>query len=267
MLNVTSGSNTMAATATISPRRTHFQLICPLAGNRPPAPPPPGGGPPGPPPRGGLGGGGVPSRAALTSSIGSRSGIVSSVIAGMTAVGRASGAGPRGGAGRRITGGGSLTRSSLARSPGRAGARSAPPSLWMSVADRSGRSPLLTGRARAVSRRPGAPRSLGGTQRAEHIRLDQVIPAAGPAYLHHVYRKLFVAGGQHHQFLRGTGRTRNRAEVIAEHPRHQCQLLLATDRAHHRAGLAVVLRSPQQVGVGIADLRDTGAPGVHLGQQ
>ncbi|MBB3601089.1 hypothetical protein FHT40_000722 [Mycolicibacterium sp. BK556] len=73
-----------------SERRTHFQLICweKLGGFD-------GGGPAGPPLRGGGGGGsfggGVPSKAALTTSIGSRSGTVSSRIGWMIDVNRSSG--------------------------------------------------------------------------------------------------------------------------------------------------------------------------------
>src|SRR6185312_6034721 len=116
-----------------------------------------GGGPPdgpdGPPGGGGGGGGdmggGVPSSAAFTASIGSRSGR----------------AGPAPTTGRTV----------VSRSSGGTAARRAPPPaadpLWMSLAGRSSRSPLFTGRARAVARRPGTTRSraLGGPHRAEHI--------------------------------------------------------------------------------------------------
>ena len=55
--------------------------------------------------------------------------------------------------------------------------------------------------------------------------------------------------------------------MVAEHPRHQRELFLAADRAHHLAGLAVELRGPQQVRIGVAHLGDAGAARVHLGQQ
>ena len=94
-----------------------------------------------------------------------------------------------------------------------------------------------------------------------------MIPAAGAAYLHHVYGELVVFGGQQDQLLCGAGRSGYRAEMVAKHPRHQRQLFLAADRAHDRAGLAVELRCSKQVRIGVADFRDTRAPRVHLGQQ
>ena len=55
--------------------------------------------------------------------------------------------------------------------------------------------------------------------------------------------------------------------MIPEYPRNQGQLLFAADGAHHRTGLAVELGRPQKIGVGVTDLRDTGAPRVDLGEQ
>ena len=83
MPNVTSGSRISTAAATISPRRTHFQLICSRQLGVPP-----GGGSDGPSPlprprRRGGGGGGVPSRAAFTASMGSRVGGAPSRTTGM----------------------------------------------------------------------------------------------------------------------------------------------------------------------------------------
>ena len=82
-----------------------------------------------------------------------------------------------------------------------------------------------------------------------------------------MHRELVETGRQHHQLLGCAGRSGDGAEVVAEHPRHQRELFLAADRARHRTGLAVVLRGAQQVGIGVADLRDAGASRVHLGQQ
>jgi hypothetical protein len=211
-------------------------------------------------------GGGVLSSAALTASISSRSGS-GSVTAGMAAVWRRFG-----GTARRegcAAGRDSGVWPGTGPSPRCAGpsTRSLAAPRRLSVADRSGRSPLFTCRARIVARRPSAPRSLRGTHRTEHIRLDQVIPAAGPAYLHHVYREFVVPGGQHHQLFGGASRPRHRTEMITEHPGHQRQLLLATNWTHHRTGLAVVLGCPQQIGISVADLCYTGASGIHLGQQ
>jgi len=94
-----------------------------------------------------------------------------------------------------------------------------------------------------------------------------MIPTAGAAYLHHVHGEFVVASRQQDQLLGGAGRTRHGAEVVTEHPRHQGELFLAADRAHHRTGLPVELRGPQQVRIGVTHLRDAGAAGVHLGQQ
>ena len=103
-----------------------------------------GGGRRGGPGGGGGFGGGVPSSAALTASIGSRSGGVSSRTAGMTAVRRSSG----GAAGRRGGAGGSA--SADGRSPTPSAARPARTSL----ADRLWRPSLFTGRPRAIARGP-----------------------------------------------------------------------------------------------------------------
>ena len=94
-----------------------------------------------------------------------------------------------------------------------------------------------------------------------------MIPTAGSADLDDVNRKLLKTCGQQDQLLGIARRPGNGTEVVSEHPRHQGQLLLAADRAHHRALLAVELGSPQQIGVGIAYLSDAGAAGVDRGQQ
>src|ERR1700736_6561034 len=274
---VTRGSSTIRATLIATPLRTHFQLIrrgcCGRGGVGGLAPSSGGGGGPGdccgPPP--GRFDDSVRSNAALTTSMSSWSGAAGWGAAGMTAVGGTSereGGRANGGRGSRAVGSSVvLLVSGALGGCGRGWARSAAVPCRISVAGRSGRSSLFTGHARVVARRPRAPRSRWGTHRAEHVRLDQVIPAAGPAYLHHVYREFVVSGCQHHQLFGAAGRTGYRTEVIAKHPRHQCQLLPATDRAHHRTGLAVIFRSPQQVGIGVADLGNAGTSGVHLGQQ
>ncbi len=139
-----------------------------------------------------------------------------------------------------------------------------------SLADRSWRPSLFTGRAHTTARRLGPPRcarSLRGRDGAEHVRLDQMIPAAGAAYLHHMYGELVKAGCQQDQLLGGARRSGNGAQMVAEHPRHQSELLLAADRTRHRTGLPVELRGSQQIGVGVADLRDAGASRVDLRQQ
>jgi hypothetical protein len=94
-----------------------------------------------------------------------------------------------------------------------------------------------------------------------------MIPAAGSAYLHHVYRELVESGGQQDQLFGGPRGPGYRAEMIAEYPRHQRELLLAANRAHHRAGLPVKLRRAQQVRVGVTHFGYAGATRVDLGQQ
>ena len=94
-----------------------------------------------------------------------------------------------------------------------------------------------------------------------------MIPTAGSADLDDVYRELLKTGGQQDQLLGTACRPGNSAQVLSEHPRDQGQLLFAADRAHHRTLLAVELRGPQQVGIGVTDLGDAGAAGVDRGQQ
>ena len=139
--------------------------------------------------------------------------------------------------------------------------------LGTSLADRLWRPSLFTGRPRTIARGPCRTRALGRPDRTEHVRLHQMIPAAGAAYLHHVYGELVVAGSQQDQFLSCSRRPRHSTEMVAEDPRHQRQLFLAADRAHHRTGLPMEFRGTQQVGVGVADLRDAGASRIDLGQQ
>src|SRR3954470_15203383 len=199
MPNVTIGSRMSAATDMYSPRRTHFQLMWSIAdnrrGGRPPGPPPPGGGR-----RGGIGGGGfgggVPSSAALTASIGSRNGRGSSLTAGMIAVCRSSKwlTGLRGSGGRCTS---TVLRSSTP---------SAACPCGTSLADRLWRPSLFTGRPRAVARGPRRTRALRRTNRAQHVRLHQMIPTAGAAYLHHVDREFVEAGRQHDELLSCPGR-------------------------------------------------------------
>src|SRR6478609_941381 len=207
------------AAQTYSARRTNFQLISRAwPGGRPSSPPPPPGGLPPFGGRGGgglggwfLGGGGVPSSARLTTSIGSRNcGSMSSRTGGMIAVGRTSCAGTPAAECRAA-----LPASAAVGTEGmapvsaawRPDAPSATDPCGLSEADRSWRSSLFTGRARAVARRSCAarpPRRAGGARGAEHVRLHQVIPTAGPAYLHHMYCELVVTGRQQHEFLGGT---------------------------------------------------------------
>lgn len=186
---------------------------------------------------------GVPSRTALTASTGSRGTSwlgdpLSGVAAGMTVVRCSSGGGAPEGVPRF---GGPLGASGADRPP----------------------SSLVTARAG----RPGARRALRPAGGAEHVRLHQVVPTARPADLHDVYRELREPGGQQDQFFGGARRSGHRAQVIAEDPRDQRELLLAADRTRHRTAPAVKLRGPQQIGIGVADFRDPGSAAVHLGQQ
>ena len=88
---------------------------------------------------------------------------------------------------------------SAGTSPGRASACPSSPSARVHW-------PCARRCAPSVCRAPfGRPRTA-----AEHVRLHQVIPTAGPAYLHHMYCELVVSGRQQDQFLGGTRRPRHR---------------------------------------------------------
>lgn len=94
-----------------------------------------------------------------------------------------------------------------------------------------------------------------------------MVPAACPAHLDHVNRELLLSGRKTHQLLGRTSRTRHRAQLVAEDPGNESQLLLTADRAHHVTALAVELCGTKQVGAGVADLLDTRPARVDLGQE
>lgn len=94
-----------------------------------------------------------------------------------------------------------------------------------------------------------------------------MVPAAGAAHLDHVDGERLLAGCQAVEFLGGPGGPGHLAELLAEYPRDDRELLFPADRADHVAALAVELRGPQQVGAGVADFRDTASPRVDLGEQ
>lgn len=94
-----------------------------------------------------------------------------------------------------------------------------------------------------------------------------MVPAAGAAHLHHVDGERLLAVCQAIEFFGGSGRPGHLAELLAEHPRNESDLLFSADRADHIAALAVEFRGPQQVGTGIAHFRDTASTGVDLGEQ
>ena len=154
-----------------------------------------------------FGGGGLPSSARLTTSIGSRKfGSISLRTGGRIVVGRTSG-GTAARAPRRLAVPASAGVVTAGVAPVSAAWRPDAPSATdprgLSGADGSWRSSLFTGRARAVARRSCAAR-LGRTRSTEHVRLHQVVPTAGPAYLHHMYCELVESGCQQDQFLGGT---------------------------------------------------------------
>lgn len=137
------------------------------------------------------------------------------------------------------------------------------------VGERSGpSSSLFTGRARArTARSPSAGRALRGAGRSEHVRLDQMVPTAGPADLHHMDGELVETSRQQDQLLSASRGPGDGTEVLAENPRNQGELFLAADGTHHRTELPVELGGAQQIRVGIADFGDTGSTGVDLSQQ
>lgn len=94
-----------------------------------------------------------------------------------------------------------------------------------------------------------------------------MIPTASPTYLHNVYGELFETGRKQDQLLCGTGRSRDRSKVIAEHPGHQSELFFTADGTHHRTLLPMKFCSSQQVRIGVADLGHSRSPGVHLSEQ
>lgn len=82
---------------------------------------------------------------------------------------------------------------------------------------------------------------LGCGHGPEDVGLDEVIPAARAADLDHMDRKFLLGGSQPTEFVgrsRGAGQG---SELLAEHPRHQRELLLPADRAHYVAAAAVEL--------------------------
>lgn len=299
MVKVTIGSKIITAAAKPTDRRTHFQLICwiqsghGLAARAPLGPPGPAGpgGPAAPLSRSCRGRGSGVFSAALTCSSGSR---CRGVVGGLSRAALTSSIGSACREDRSSVTGGMIVviRSSggtWRRGPADERASSGPPGFpraWStpsvagppeaSLDDWWWRPSLFTGRAGAVARRPRSSCPSRGpwrsrrprwTCRAQDIRLDQVIPTAGPAHLHDVHRKLREPGGEHDQLLGGPRRARDRAQVLAEHPGHDCQLLLTADRADHSARFPVKLCGAQQIGICVTDLGDAGAPRVHLGQQ
>jgi hypothetical protein len=112
-----------------------------------------------------------------------------------------------------------------------------------------------------------SPRPLRCGHITENIRLNQMVPATGSAHLDHVNRKLLLSGCETHQLLGRPSRTRHRAQLVAEDPGNQGQLLFPADRAYDVTALAVEFRGSKQVWAGITDLRDACPARVDLGQQ
>ncbi len=101
----------------------------------------------------------------------------------------------------------------------------------------------------------------------EDIGLDEVVPTARPAHLDHMDRELLLGRCEANEFVRRSRRPGQCPQLLAEHPGHQRELLLAADGAHHIAATSVELGSAKQVRICIADRCDTRPTGVDLGQQ
>ena len=101
----------------------------------------------------------------------------------------------------------------------------------------------------------------------EDIGLDEVVPTARPTHLDHMDRELLLGRCEANEFVRRSRRPGQCPQLLAEHPGHQRELLLAADGAHHIAATSVELGSAKQVRICIADRCNTRPTGVDLGQQ
>src|SRR5688572_11629794 len=119
---------------------------------------------------------------------------------------------------------------------------------------RGGPAPALAG----LLPRPGL-----GTQ---DVRGVEVVPSAAAAHLDGVHRELLLRRVHAGELGLGLGLPGGGAQVVAVDVVHESQAILAADRAGGRGRLAVVLRRPGQVRTGIADLEQTRAARVHVGE-
>ncbi len=72
-----------------------------------------------------------------------------------------------------------------------------------------------------------------------------MVPTAGTAHLYNVHRELLCCFRKPSELVRGSGRSRNLTELVAEHPGHERQLFLAANGADDVAAPAVELRGSE----------------------
>jgi hypothetical protein len=120
---------------------------------------------------------------------------------------------------------------------------------------------------RLTGTRPRTTGLLGRGDGPEDIGLDEVVPTARPTHLDHMDRELLLGRREADEFVRCSRRPGQGPELLAEHPGHQRELLLAADGAHHVAATSMELGSAKQVRICITDRCDTRPTGVDLGQQ
>src|SRR3954465_1078130 len=136
----------------------------------------------------------------------------------------------------------------------------------------TGAAAVLSGTERSAGSLGGHPTPVpagllpGNGFGTQDVRGVQMVPTATPAHLDLVHGELRlhrVHPGQFGLRLRLAGR---RTEMVAVHVVHPGEALLAAYRAGDIGRLAVVLGRPGEVRTGVADLEQTRAARVHVGE-